>query len=640
MKKSKKTVLASLVTAGLTAVMLSASQAQVEVLSPEQVAGYQQQLSQKAKAAKPKALRNYLLGELKATDASPRDIANAARVANEVSKSPSDAAAFTAHYAVPAMSAVMRLPDVYPTDGQFGGNVNMVMAGDQYEDGSFELYPFKNEDGVELKLSALKSIDGTTFPAENLDLKVVKVWYQNGNGWFSYFADPGLKLVPELLLHDENLIRVDTSEKANYARIKTAGGTKEVWISAPQKLNIGFDSYQAGFADAKTLQPVSLTAGQFKQFVLTAHATAGTRPGLYQGDIQVVAKGEKPYSIPVAIKVLPFQLPLPKANYDDKKDFVVTLMGAWPRHLDTDSKAFLPTLEDLRAHNILELGPNVDYNTPPDQAKLQVQLMKEAGFLTKPIFGGFLPTSGSNNHPPFSYDQQMNLNRLSKWYHDFYQENFGNTDAFITSGDEQGPNWMITARPQYRIEHQNGLKTFIAGHIENYFPTSGYDLDGRPMAGYPEEANKPELWNQMGEGYTSFYAGQHIGSEDPAFIRRQHGLQSYLSNFDMVDNYEFAYGPWNDRAWDVYKPMVLAYPVSDGLVDTLEWEGFRAGIDDIRYATKLRQLADEAIASGDLDRVDTGKKVRQWFAGLDASSIDLNTTRLEMIGKIEDLMRK
>src|SRR5690606_9639674 len=102
-----------------------------------------------------------------------------------------------------------------------------------------------------------------------------------------------------------------------------------------------------------------------------------------------------------------------------------------------------------------------------------------------PIFGGGLPTSGSNSRAPLSYDQQMSLNHLSKWYRDYYKENFGHTDAFIKSGDEQGAAWMITARPQYRIEHRNGLKTYIAGHIETYFPTSGYNLDGRPTAGFP-----------------------------------------------------------------------------------------------------------------------------------------------------------
>lgn len=613
------------------------SDAQVEVLQRQQLAMYEKYLPTVLPTVPQKTFQNYLK-KLNSTSAEPLEIANAVRVAQDIKGSLLPADAFMGYYAVPAISSNMRLPDAYPADGQFAGEVGIVTARDQYQNASFVVYPFADIKGANLQLSALKSADGSTFPAENLDLRVVKVWYQNGNAWLSYFADPGLKLVPELLLHDENLIRVDTKEQANYARIKTAKGTKEIWISAPQKLNIGFDPYQDGFADAKTLQPVSLIAGQFKQFVLTAHASADVKPGIYRGEITVSAKGQKSQVIPVAIKVLSFQLPLPKTNYDINKDFVVTLMGAWPG-INPRSKAFLPTLENLRAHNILQLGPNVTPTTPPDQAALQVKLMKDAGFLTKPIFGGGLPTSGSNSRAPLSYDQQMSLNHLSKWYRDYYKENFGHTDAFIKSGDEQGAAWMITARPQYRIEHRNGLKTYIAGHIETYFPTSGYNLDGRPTAGFPDEADKANKWKEIGSGYTGFYAGQHNGSENPAFVRRQHGLLGYLSNFDMVDNYQFAYGPWNDRTWDLYKPMVLAYPISDGLVDTLEWEGFRAGIDDIRYATKLRQLADEAIASGDLDRVEAGKKVRQWFAELDGSSVDLNTTRLEIIHKIENLMQ-
>lgn len=633
----KRTIKSTFVATLAMLTLAGAARAQVEVLSPEQVAGYEQHLPDVSKSITQANFKTYLQS-LKSGPATSREIANAVRVADDIKSNPLFADAFFGYYTVPAMSPAMRLPDAYPLDGDFGGEVGVVLAQDQYQDASFEVYPFKNIDNVNLKISDLKSADGSTFASENLDLKVVKVWYQNGNAWLSYFADPGLKLVPELLLHDENLIRVDTKAQANYARIQDAKGTHEIWISAPEKLNVGFDPYQAGFVDAKTLQPVAFNAGQFKQFVLTAHATTDTKPGLYRGNIIVTAAGQKPANIPVAIKVLSFQLPLPKTNYDINKDFVVSLMGAWPK-LDPDSKAFLPTLKDLRAHNILEQGPGVDYGTPPAQAAQQVSLMKEAGFLTKPIFGGILPASGSNRRAPQGFDEQMNAKHLTQWYHDFYMKNFGNSDAFMKNGDEQGAAWMITNRPLWRIVHQQGLNSYIAGHIETYFPTSGYVLDGRPTAGFPSEADKPNLWNQIGHGYTGFYAGQHIGSENPAFIRRQHGLLGYLSNFDMVDNYEFAYGPWNDRAFDLYKPMVLAYPISDGLVDTLEWEGFREGIDDIRYATKLRQLADEAIDSGDLDRVEAGRKVRQWFAQMDGDSVDLNAVRMEMIEKIENLMQ-
>lgn len=49
---------------------------------------------------------------------------------------------------------------------------------------------------VEFKLSDFKNENGTVFPADQLDLKVIKVWYQNKNAWWSYFADTELKLVP------------------------------------------------------------------------------------------------------------------------------------------------------------------------------------------------------------------------------------------------------------------------------------------------------------------------------------------------------------------------------------------------------------------------------------------------------------
>jgi hypothetical protein len=38
-----------------------------------------------------------------------------------------------------------------------------------------------------------------------------------------------------------------------------------------------------------------------------------------------------------------------------------------------------------------------------------------------------------------------------------------------------------------------------------------------------------------------------------------------------------------------------------------------------------------------LDRVEAGRKVRQWLAMMDGSTADLNTVRLEMIEKIEEL---
>ena len=96
------------------------------------------------------------------------------------------------HYAVPAMSNVQRLPDAYPWDGAAGGPVRIVAAKGEFEPGSFVVWGERDLGKVEFSAGELRRADGKAFPAENLDLKLVKCWYQNGNGWFSYFGEPGL----------------------------------------------------------------------------------------------------------------------------------------------------------------------------------------------------------------------------------------------------------------------------------------------------------------------------------------------------------------------------------------------------------------------------------------------------------------
>ena len=89
--------------------------------------------------------------------------------------------------------------------------------------------------------------------------------------------------------------------------------------------------------------------------------------------------------------------------------------------------------------------------------------------------------------------------------------------------------------------------------------------------------------------------------------------------------------------------MVLAYGQYNGVIDTLAWEGYREGIDDIRYATLLKQLALKAAESSSVNVRYAGRKALQFFASLDPASSDLNATRLEMIDQIlnlQDILEK
>ena len=70
------------------------------------------------------------------------------------------------------------------------------------------------------------------------------------------------------------------------------------------------------------------------------------------------------------------------------------------------------------------------------------------------------------------------------------------------------------------------------------------------------------------------------------------------------------------------------------MIDTIAWEGMRAAVDDVRYATLLKTLAAQAVATGKTENQYIGRQALKWLELLDENCADLNTARLEMINYI------
>ena len=537
-------------------------------------------------------------------------------------------------FAVPAMSDVMRLEDTWPVDGDFAAPVRCVLAQDEWESCSFEL--FATEDLKDVELSVELGVAN--------DLKVVKRWFQNGNGWVSYFDDVGLKMTPELLLHDENLIRVDEGDRpGNWARVRKGGKDDYVWISAPKGLDAGaFNPYDEGFADAEKLQPVALRKDAFKQFFLTLHAAKDQKPGVYRGKVNVRRGAQALCQIPLEVRVLPFRLPLPGGYRDPGQAFMYSVMGAMPSLPQLtegfggdEAKAkvcFRAWLQSVYDHSIFYapgVGPDNEWCVP---------MLKEIGFPLDPVFGHcFVPWFGLNFGGRMSYQQLMSAKDAAEECHAFYQRLLGHNNVMCGHGDEQGTAFVTAHREFFKYFEKYGLRIGCAGHDALMYK-GGYAYGYYPMGGEPQELEKMRPWLEMGAYPTGFYASQHTGSENPQFTRNQHGLQSYLNGLTMAFNYEFAIGSFNDRVNELYKPMVIAYANGQGLMETIEYAGFREGCDDIRYATQLKLLAAECAASQSLEAKVTGKKALHFLAMLPRDRLDLNYVRMEMIAYILKMM--
>ena len=68
------------------------------------------------------------------------------------------------------------------------------------------------------------------------------------------------------------------------------------------------------------------------------------------------------------------------------------------------------------------------------------------------------------------------------------------------------------------------------------------------------------------------------------------------------------------------RDLTFAYPTSHGVVDTIAWEGYREGIDDIRYGSTLNLV----IQNADQSKRQTADEAKRYLESLDpAGDVDV-----------------
>jgi hypothetical protein len=145
------------------------------------------------------------------------------------------------------------------------------------------------------------------------------------------------------------------------------------------------------------------------------------------------------------------------------------------------------------------------------------------------------------------------------------------------------------------------------------------------------------------EALVGWYADPHGGPENPDFARRLYGMQPYKAGYDVVGNHAWwKRCQWNDIAQNfepTYRNLNIVYQTRGNVLDTLQWEGCREGLDDVRYATRLKELARQALSSARSEVVLRGRLALGALAYWDADRDDMDACRLECIRHILDLQR-
>jgi hypothetical protein len=464
---------------------------------------------------------------------------------------------------------------------------NFVVTPGEYEPASFVVHSNRSVKGLTIRTTLLSNSAGETLEGANLDVRIVKRWYQRNFGGYS---PPDMKyMTSELLVYDDTLIRAEDGE--NFVKLE---GGEYIEVSESAGLNGRTAPSPKDFPvrDAEKLQPVDLQAGESRQFWVTLHTLADTPAGHYQAVIEVIQDGDVKSTIPVKVEVLPFTLAEPLLEYSfyyrgylDKKKPEGTVSS------ESKSEAqMLADFQNMAAHGVK--NPMIYQRLDSELLERVLDLRSQAGMNVDKIFYTGVNVVDNNE----GYVSPM----LSRQVREVISvaADYGVSDVYFYARDEARGEKLTAQAPFWQAVRDAGGKIMAAGwqnssSFPGNFEITGGDEDLFVCLG---AFNQPEVqrWHDKGKLIYS-YQNPTGGYELPLTWRRNYGLLLWQARYDGAMPYawqdSFGHG-WNDFDHKQYRDHNFTYPTVDGPIDTLQWEGFREGVDDVRYLTTLLELLD------------------------------------------------
>lgn len=478
----------------------------------------------------------------------------------------------------------------------------------------------------------VSSID--TIPASNVDIKSIQSWMQFDT---KYHPANSPRLTPELLLYDKMMVKAENGNnyiwlENTYANIS---GAHEI-IYPNNYLSIA----EFPVKDSSSLQPVNIAANGGIQYWITVHIPDEAAAGTYTGTISLDAGSECLEVISLSLVVLPFELsayPLINNVYYDGQLNSVYPDGQIGRVYKSVTQ-LTAEYQDMFNHgvNYPMVAQNWDDTTYFNQV---LDIIKNIGFPTDKIF-----LHGKERNLGYGTPSDAaTLAAITSEVEDVVAlcRTKGFNDVYFYGIDEAGTSTVEAELPAWEAIHAGGGKVFVAGRHSNVYPVAGDVLDLLNDSTETDWSSVATEWQASG-GEITQYSNPQCGLENPLAYRLYAGLQLWQAGLDgiMDWNYQGHYGTaWNEFDYSNNYPYIydymMTYPTVDGVVSTIQWEGWREGVYDLRYLATLQQVINDAKASG-----KTTSIAEDWLGDLknsDLTTQDLDAIRSQMINYILDL---
>ncbi len=472
--------------------------------------------------------------------------------------------------------------------------ISIAASRNGIEPGSFVLRSGENTlRNVRVDVGTLRGEKtGAVIHPANIDIRGVKCWFQAG-GTVNRRVDGTKRLVPELLLHDLGLVSVDYERQVNLIRDPTS------------------------IRDANAFVPYDQPPFFNQQFWISV--TVEDQPAdTYSGVVSLTfdLDGEqRDVTIRLSVEVLDVDLPKPIIDYAMFYRGQLSRSDRVPVSTDIKSEELLlADFKDMKAHGLTNIAieDHIDPRAVEQNEKIRrtIAVMRAAGFDNDRFL--YVDWKMRGSHSASAYTSK--IQRLRK-----IVETSGMTELFVYNLDEQPGDVLLRGRKTFEIVHDNNAKNVVATTPEAIHKLEGL-LDGIVL----HRKNWAATDAARAASMVPFaYNNPQAGEEKPATYRELYGIRLWAEGFDAVCQYAYQTSGdsgrtgWDDWARPMFRPHIMAYPSLSGPIPTVQWEGWREGVDDVRYLTAVLKREDVltlAPSIGErekiLDRIGVSKSMR------------------------------
>jgi hypothetical protein len=554
-------------------------------------------------------------------------------------------------YRLPPISNNRVLPSMVFINGTLASSIPVALAQGETTSATFALCATRDLNQATLTVSDFKDAANRAEPGITADIRLVEAWYQNRDiteqteppaGFYSPMARGTKELTPELLVHSDTIIHTDTDIGHSFVVFNKNGTWEQQDVTNETGISVtGNTKADFPFQDTDTLQPVSITSGTNRQFWITLKAGASVPAGSYTATISIADSAGVIGSVQVPVTVRPFALDDP-----DIESSLYHRPIATAYYGDDSYAQYRREIQDMAAHRVnnpMIMGPG--QNAIPASRvselladlRVKLRIRGEEGMDNRRIY-----YSGIQLGDPANPSGTVNLAELDSAVRQIIAvaSEFGAEEVYFFGMDEARGTSLTAQRQAWETVRAAGGRV-IATSISQDNINSMSDIQDVCVAQTYPDAATSGAWQDAGKRLF-LYGVPQGGVEQPDTYRRNFGLLLWQKRYDGAMTYLYHNGAiqtgstglatsYNDFCPnpDTGKQFMMVYPTANGVLGTVQWEGYREGMNDLAYLATLENRIAATGASSPADGQQAASEAAAWLGTLRAGDANADRTDLD-----------